>query len=68
MSKVQKGKLRTGIMSKIEDIKDNIGQIIVGKDETVLLTVVALVAGGHVLLEDVPEPAKQCLQRRSQDQ
>ena len=61
MSKVQKGKLRTGIMSKIEDIKDNIGQIIVGKDETVLLTVVALVAGGHVLLEDVPGTGKTML-------
>lgn len=61
MSKVQKGKQRTGIMSKIEDIKDNIGQIIVGKDETVLLTVVALVAGGHVLLEDVPGTGKTML-------
>lgn len=48
-------------MSKIEDIKDNIGQIIVGKDETVLLTVVALVAGGHVLLEDVPGTGKTML-------
>ena len=61
MSKVQKGKQRTGVMSKIEDIKDNIGQIIVGKDETVLLTVVALVAGGHVLLEDVPGTGKTML-------
>ncbi|MBQ6407230.1 MAG: MoxR family ATPase [Butyrivibrio sp.] len=48
-------------MSKIEDIRDNIGQIIVGKDETVLLTVVALVAGGHVLLEDVPGTGKTML-------
>lgn len=61
MSKVQKGKQRTGIMSKIEDIRDNIGQIIVGKDETVLLTVVTLVAGGHVLLEDVPGTGKTML-------
>ncbi|MBE5831088.1 MAG: MoxR family ATPase [Butyrivibrio sp.] len=48
-------------MSKIEDIRDNIGQIIVGKDETVLLTVVTLVAGGHVLLEDVPGTGKTML-------
>ena len=48
-------------MSKIEEIRDNIGQIIVGKDDTVLLAVVALVAGGHVLLEDVPGTGKTML-------
>ena len=48
-------------MSKLEEIRDNIGQIIVGKDDTVLLAVVALVAGGHVLLEDVPGTGKTML-------
>ena len=48
-------------MSKIEEIRDNIGKIIVGKDDTVLLAVVALVAGGHVLLEDVPGTGKTML-------
>lgn len=50
-------------MSKIEDIRDNIGKVIVGKDETVLLAVVAMVAGGHVLLEDVPGTGKTVLAR-----
>ena len=48
-------------MSKIEDIRDNISKVIVGKDETVLLTIVAMVAGGHVLLEDVPGTGKTML-------
>ena len=50
-------------MSKIEDIRDNIGKVIVGKDETILLAVVAMVAGGHVLLEDVPGTGKTVLAR-----
>ncbi len=48
-------------MGKIQEIRDNISQIIVGKDETILLTLVALVAGGHVLLEDVPGTGKTVL-------
>ena len=50
-------------MSKIEDIRDNIGKVIVGKDETVLLAVVAMIAGGHILLEDVPGTGKTVLAR-----
>lgn len=48
-------------MGKIQEIQDNIGKILVGKDETVLLTLVTLVAGGHVLLEDVPGTGKTML-------
>lgn len=48
-------------MGSIKDIRDNIGRVLVGKDETVLLTVVAMVAGGHVLLEDVPGTGKTML-------
>ena len=48
-------------MSKIEEIRDNIRKIIVGKDDTVLMAVVAMVAGGHVLLEDVPGTGKTML-------
>ncbi|WP_235959299.1 AAA family ATPase [Paenibacillus silvestris] len=39
-------------------IKDNVGRVIVGKDETVELMVIALIASGHVLLEDVPGTGK----------
>ena len=48
-------------MGNIKDIRDNVARVLVGKDETVLLTVVAMVAGGHVLLEDVPGTGKTML-------
>lgn len=41
----------------------NIGQAVVGKAEAVALVVTALVAGGHVLLEDVPGVGKTLLAR-----
>ncbi|MDQ3646928.1 MAG: MoxR family ATPase [Actinomycetota bacterium] len=44
-----------------ERIADNIGQTIQGKDEVVRLTLVALMAEGHVLLEDVPGVGKTML-------
>ncbi len=48
-------------MGKIKEIRDNISKVIVGKDETVLFVVVAMLAGGHVLLEDVPGTGKTML-------
>ncbi len=48
-------------MGKIKEIRDSISKVIVGKDETVLMTVVAMIAGGHVLLEDVPGTGKTML-------
>ena len=35
-------------------IAENIGRVIVGKEREIELTLTALLAGGHVLLEDVP--------------
>ena len=42
-------------------VKGNIGEVIVGKDRIVTLLVTALVADGHVLLEDVPGTGKTML-------
>lgn len=42
----------------IDNIKSNIGKVIVGKRGTVDLILTALVAGGHVVLEDVPGTGK----------
>ncbi|MFD0696125.1 AAA family ATPase [Paenibacillus sp. GCM10027628] len=39
-------------------IKENVGRVIVGKDETVELILIALIASGHILLEDVPGTGK----------
>ena len=36
------------------DLKTNIAKVIVGKDEVVELLLTAILANGHVLLEDVP--------------
>jgi MoxR-like ATPase len=44
-------------------IVDNIEKVIVGKRDEVVLTLVALLAEGHVLLEDVPGVAKTMLAR-----
>lgn len=39
-------------------IKDNISSVIVGKQDTITLILTSLIAGGHVLLEDVPGTGK----------
>ncbi len=42
-------------------IKENVARVIVGKDDTVELLLVALLCEGHVLLEDVPGIGKTTL-------
>ena len=42
---------------------ENVGRVIVGKRETVELALVALISGGHVLIEDVPGVGKTMLVR-----
>ena len=42
-------------------VKENIARVIVGKDETIELLLVALFCEGHVLLEDVPGIGKTVL-------
>ncbi|OPZ90911.1 MAG: Holliday junction ATP-dependent DNA helicase RuvB [Firmicutes bacterium ADurb.Bin419] len=52
-------------LSEIKDlmqrIKENISQVIVGKDEIIDLLQVSLISSGHVLLEDVPGTGKTLL-------
>lgn len=42
----------------IEKVLTNISKVIIGKEETICLLLTALVADGHVLLEDVPGTGK----------
>ena len=42
-------------------VKANIGRVIVGKDEVIDLVLVALLAEGHILIEDVPGTGKTTL-------
>ena len=44
-------------------IKSNIGQVLVGKDDVVELILAAVLSGGHVLIEDVPGIGKTTLAR-----
>ena len=45
-------------MAEIRDIKTNIEKVLIGKSEVIDLILTAMVAGGHVLLEDVPGTGK----------
>jgi len=47
--------------STCNKIVDNISRVIVGRDQAIELLLVALIAEGHVLLEDVPGVAKTLL-------
>jgi MoxR-like ATPase len=46
---------------QIETLSDNLGRTIVGKAHAIRLVLVALLSGGHVLLEDVPGVGKTLL-------
>jgi len=46
---------------KIDTLTQNLAQTIVGKNEAIRLVLVALLAGGHALLEDVPGVGKTLL-------
>ncbi|AGB18180.1 AAA family ATPase [Thermoanaerobacterium thermosaccharolyticum] len=48
-------------METIVKIIDNISKVIIGKTEEVKLVLVALLSGGHVLIEDVPGVGKTSL-------
>ena len=49
------------ISALAKTLKENIGKVIVGKEEQVELVLTALLSGGHVLLEDVPGTGKTTL-------
>src|SRR5262249_19950046 len=49
------------IKEVLQRIKGNIGRVIMGKDEVIDQVLVALVAGGHLLLEDLPGLGKTTL-------
>ncbi|MTD32023.1 MoxR family ATPase [Planomicrobium sp. YIM 101495] len=48
---------------QLKNVIDNIEKVIIGKREVAELSVVAMLAGGHVLLEDVPGVGKTMLVR-----
>ena len=51
------------VQSVGEKLKENLAKVIVGKDETLFLTIIAFLCQGHVLIEDVPGVGKTMLAR-----
>ena len=44
-------------------LKNNLRSVIVGKDDAIVLTIVAFLCQGHILIEDVPGVGKTILAR-----
>ena len=51
----------TQIAPLAKKLKENIGTVIVGKDDQIELILTAMLSGGHILLEDVPGTGKTTL-------
>ncbi|WP_335872524.1 AAA family ATPase [Bacillus sp. 2205SS5-2] len=49
--------------AKLKEVIDNIEKVMIGKREVAELSIVALLSGGHVLLEDVPGVGKTMMVR-----
>jgi len=47
------------IAESMQRARENIQQVIVGKDEPINLALVAVLCEGHVLIEDVPASARR---------
>jgi MoxR-like ATPase len=50
--------MATELQNLVAELEANIGQVVLGKAEVVRMCIVALLAGDHVLLEDVPGVGK----------
>lgn len=46
---------------RLQRLSDNLGKVVVGKHDAIRLVIVALLSGGHTLLEDVPGVGKTLL-------
>src|SRR3954454_17049156 len=51
------------VATAVAPILREIGSVVVGKPETIEFTLVAVLAGGHILVEDVPGVGKTTLAR-----
>lgn len=49
------------LQNKILKLKDNLNSVIIGKDKQIELVIAALLADGHVLIEDLPGTGKTVL-------
>ena len=62
-SRAEAGQAVAAIAEGAQRIRQNVGQVIVGATEAIDSMLVALLAGGHILVEDVPGTGKTTLAR-----
>ena len=53
----------TNVQQMGEKIKNNLSEVIIGKEKTLTLAIIAFLCQGHVLIEDVPGVGKTMLAR-----
>lgn len=51
----------SNMTEKLQSIRENVAKVMIGKEEVTKLLLASMVAGGHVLLEDVPGTGKTVL-------
>jgi len=51
----------TNSIARIQTVIREVGNVIVGKDEILIKVILALLAGGHILMEDIPGVGKTTL-------
>ena len=61
MAETTPSQAQADVTNRIKDIADNIETVILGKRQAIEQTLVALLCGGHVLLQDVPGVGKTML-------
>ena len=49
---------QTAVMTGAQQVLAQVRKAVVGKDEVLLWTMAAILAGGHILLEDIPGVGK----------
>jgi MoxR-like ATPase len=57
----QRSQSAAAIQDLADRVRENIGRVIVGRDDAVTLALVGLLADGHILIEDVPGIGKTTL-------
>ena len=58
--------MATDIQNRVAELEGNIGQVVLGKPDVVRMCVVTLLAGEHLLLEDVPGVGKTLIAKAGQ--
>ena len=61
MSQTSQSKINNAITNELDRAVETIGQVILGKDQQIRLSLACLIARGHLLIEDLPGAGKTTL-------